>query len=128
MDAIRLNQDEVNKNPQDEELIKSLATECVNRLSNQALADVSFVRCMFNYNLISNNQGFKDDLKYKVEIALESDEALTDNERQQMSEVKDYIEAIENELHHSSNDEESISDNEEESLSDDETDIDEDIL
>lgn len=128
MDAIRLNQDEVNKNPQDEELIKSLATECVNRLSNQALADVSFVRCMFNYDLISNNQGFKDDLKYKVEIALESDEALTDNERQQMSEVKDYIEAIENELHHSSNDEESISDNEEESLSDDETDIDEDIL
>lgn len=128
MDAIRLNQDEVNKNPQDEELIKSLATECVNRLSNQALADVSFVRCMFNYDLISNNQGFKDDLKYKVEIALESDEALTDNERQQMSEVKDYIEAIENELHHSSNDEESISDNEEESLSVDETDIDEDIL
>lgn len=128
MDAIRLNQDEVNKNPQDEELIKSLATECVNRLSNQALADVSFVRCMFNYDLISNNQGFKDDLKYKVEIALESDEALTDNERQQMSEVKDYIEAIENELHYSSNDEESISDNEEESLSVDETDIDEDIL
>ena len=128
MDAIRLNQDEVNKNPQDEELIKSLATECVNRLSNQALADVSFVRCMFNYDLISNNQGFKDDLKYKVEIALESDEALTDNERQQMSEVKDYIEAIENELHHSSNDVESISDNEEESLSVDETDIDEDIL
>lgn len=128
MDAIRLNQDEVNKNPRDEELIKSLATECVNRLSNQALADVSFVRCMFNYDLISNNQGFKDDLKYKVEIALESDEALTDNERQQMSEVKDYIEAIENELHHSSNDEESISDNEEESLSVDETDIDEDIL
>ena len=83
---------------------------------------------MFNYDLISNNQGFKDDLKYKVEIALESDEALTDNERQQMSEVKDYIEAIENELHHSSNDEESISDNEEESLSVDETDIDEDIL
>lgn len=123
MDAIRLNQDEVNKNPQDEELIKSLATECVNRLSNQALADVSFVRCMFNYDLISNNQGFKDDLKYKVEIALESDEALTDNERQQMSEVKDYIEAIENELHHSSNDEESISDNEEESLSVDETQI-----
>ena len=128
MDAIRLNQDEVNKNPQDEELIKSLATECVNRLSNQALADVSFVRCMFNYDLISNNQGFKDDLKYKVEIALENDETLTDNERQQMSEVKDYIEAIENELHRSSNDGESISDNEEESLSVDETDIDEDIL
>lgn len=128
MDAIRLNQDEVNKNPQDEELIKSLATECVNRLSNQALADVSFVRCMFNYDLISNNQGFKDDLKYKVEIALESDEALTDNERQQMSEVKDYIEAIENELHRSSNDGEIISDNEEESMSVDETDIDEDIL
>ncbi len=128
MDAIRLNQDEVNKNPQDEELIKSLATECVNRLSNQALADVSFVRCMFNYDLISNNQGFKDDLKYKVEIALESDEALTDNERQQMSEVKDYIEAIENELHRSSNDGGIISDNEEESLSVDETDIDEDIL
>lgn len=128
MDAIRLNQDEVNKNPQDEELIKSLATECVNRLSNQALADVSFVRCMFNYDLISNNQGFKDDLKYKVEIALESDEALTDNERQQMSEVKDYIEAIENELHRSSNDGGIISDNEEETLSVDETDIDEDIL
>lgn len=128
MDAIRLNQDEVNKNPQDEELIKSLATDCVNRLSNQALADMSFVRCMFNYDLISDNQGFKDDLKYKVEVALENDETLTDNERQQMSEVKDYIEAIENELHRSSNDGESISDNEEESLSVDETDIDEDIL
>lgn len=128
MGAIRLNQDEVNKNPQDEELIKSLATDCVRRLSNQALADMSFVRCMFDHDLISDNHGFKVELKHKVETALESDETLTDNERQQMYGVKDYIEAIESALHRSNSDGENLSENDEKFQNADEIDIDDDVL